>query len=132
MKCNINELTMLATLLNQCKNDKDLKNPSTVISGIRLTKSIHASVKSFYEDQSEIFKAFNIEEKEDNGSKSYSWEDKSTEDKEKINNALVELSKTTYEVEYLNRIDEEDFVLYTKGLNNSEIVYLYDFLVIKE
>lgn len=132
MKYNINELTTLATLLNQCKNDKDLKNPSTVISGIRLTKSVHASIKSFYEDQAEIFKAFDVQETDDSGSKRYSWEDKSTEDKEKINNALVELSKTTYEVEYLNRIDEDDFVLYTKGLNNSEIVYLYDFLVIKE
>ena len=58
----INELTALAQLLSKCKNDKDLKSSTTIISGIRLIKSIQASIKNFFDEQSEIFKALDVSE----------------------------------------------------------------------
>jgi hypothetical protein len=128
----INELTALAQLLSKCKNDKDLKSSTTIISGIRLIKSIQASIKNFFDEQSEIFKALDVSEVEKEGSKYYSWEDKTEDSQKVINAALAELAKTEYPIEYTNKIDEEDFSIYTRGLSNSEVVYLYDFLVIKE
>jgi hypothetical protein len=128
----INELVALEQLLNKCKNDKDLKNSTTIISGIRLMKSVQASMKTFYDEQAALFKVLKVSESEKEGLKHYSWSDKPKKEQEAINAALSELVKTEYTLEYTNRIDEHDFSVYTRGFSNSEVLYLYDFLVIKE
>lgn len=126
-KLTINELNVLAELLSQCQNDKDLKNPSTIITGIRLTKSVHSCIKKYFEEQKELFTRFGVEQVEKDGNTYFDWNDNPA--KEKINQALSELNNFEYTVEYLNRIDEEDFIIYTRGLNNPQIVFLYDYLV---
>jgi len=126
-KLTINELNILAELLSQCQNDKDLKSPSTIITGIRLTKSIHSCIKKYFEEQKELFTRFDVEQVEKDGTTYFDWSDNPA--KEKINQALTELNSFEYSVEYLNKIDEEDFIIYTRGLNNPQIVFLYDYLV---
>lgn len=126
-KLNINELNILAELLSQCQNDKDLKSPSTIITGIRLTKSVHSCIKKYFEEQKELFTRFDVEQVEKDGTTYFDWSDNPA--KEKINQALAELNSFEYSVEYLNKIDEEDFIIYTRGLNNPQIVFLYDYLV---
>jgi len=128
-KLTINELNILAELLSQCQNDKDLKSPSTIITGIRLTKSVHSCIKKYFEEQKELFTRFGVEQVEKDGASYFSWEDKPENEKSKINQALAELNSFEYSVEYLNKIDEEDFIIYTRGLNNPQIVFLYDYLV---
>jgi len=125
-KLTINELNILAELLSQCQNDKDLK-PSTIITGIRLTKSVHSCIKKYFEEQKELFTRFDVEQVEKDGNTYFDWSDNPA--KEKINQALAELNSFEYSVEYLNKIDEEDFIIYTRGLNNPQIVFLYDYLV---
>jgi hypothetical protein len=117
----------LAELLSQCQNDKDLKSPSTIITGIRLTKSVHSCIKKYFEEQKELFTRFDVEQVEKDGNTYFDWSDNPA--KEKINQALAELNSFEYSVEYLNKIDEEDFIIYTRGLNNPQIVFLYDYLV---
>lgn len=129
-KIAINELNVLAELLSQCKNDKDLKNPSTIITGIRLTKSIHSCIKKYFEEQKELFTRFDVEQVEKDGTTYFIWDN--NPNKEKINQALAELNSFEYQVEYLNKIDEEDFIIYTRGLSNPQIVFLYDYLVKEE
>jgi hypothetical protein len=126
-KLTINELNILAELLSQCQNDKDLKSPSTIITGIRLTKSVHSCIKKYFEEQKELFTRFDVEQVEKDGTTYFDWSDNPA--KEKINQALTELNSFEYSVEYLNKIDEEDFIIYTRGLNNPQIVFLYDYLV---
>lgn len=126
-KLKINELNILAELLSQCQNDKDLKSPSTIITGIRLTKSVHSCIKKYFEEQKELFTRFDVEQVEKDGNTYFDWSDNPA--KEKINQALAELNSFEYSVEYLNKIDEEDFIIYTRGLNNPQIVFLYDYLV---
>jgi len=126
-KLTINELNVLAELLSQCQNDKDLKSPSTIITGIRLTKSVHSCIKKYFEEQKELFTRFGVEQVEKDGNTYFDWNDNPA--KEKINQALAELNNFEYTVEYLNRIDEEDFIIYTRGLSNPQIVFLYDYLV---
>jgi hypothetical protein len=126
-KLTINELNILAELLSQCQNDKDLKSPSTIITGIRLTKSVHSCIKKYFEEQKELFTRFDVEQVEKDGTTYFDWSDNPA--KEKINQALAELNSFEYSVEYLNKIDEEDFIIYTRGLNNPQIVFLYDYLV---
>lgn len=126
-KLTINELNILAELLSQCQNDKDLKSPSTIITAIRLTKSVHSCIKKYFEEQKELFTRFDVEQVEKDGNTYFDWSDNPA--KEKINQALAELNSFEYSVEYLNKIDEEDFIIYTRGLNNPQIVFLYDYLV---
>lgn len=126
-KLTINELNILAELLSQCQNDKDLKSPSTIITGIRLTKSVHSCIKKYFEEQKELFTRFDVEQVEKDGTTYFDWSNNPA--KEKINQALAELNSFEYSVEYLNKIDEEDFIIYTRGLNNPQIVFLYDYLV---
>ena len=126
-KLTINELNILAELLSQCQNDKDLKSPSTIITGIRLTKSVHSCIKKYFEEQKELFTRFDVEQVEKDGNTYFDWSDNPA--KEKINQALAELNSFEYSIEYLNKIDEEDFIIYTRGLNNPQIVFLYDYLV---
>jgi hypothetical protein len=128
----INEITLLAELIGKCNNDKELKNVSTIINNIRLTKSLHSAIKKYFEEQKALFDLFNIEQKEINGNMCFDWNEKSDEEKEKINKALFELNETEYTIENLNSTDEDDFVLYTRGLSNSEIVFLYEFLINKK
>jgi hypothetical protein len=128
-KLSINELIQLADLMSQCNNDKDLKNPSTVLSGIRLTKSINSSIKKYFEEQELILSRFGVEKKQNENGTFYDWNDRSGSEIDKINSAMSKLNETTYAVEHLNKIDEEDFVIYTRGLNSNQILFLYDYLV---
>ena len=126
---NINELSNIIELLSLCKNDKDLKNSSTSLTGIRLTRKISTIRKKHYEIQEELFERFAVSKSEKEGRIYYDWTDKTQEEQDKINSAVQALNSTDYEVEGFNAIDEEDFIIYTRGLQNNQIVYLYDYLV---
>ena len=125
----IEELNAVINLISNCKNDKDLKNPSTTLSGIRLIRKIEAIIKKFQEEQTELFKVFEIEESEKDGTKFYDWSSKDVEIQVKIVAALNELKNTEYKLDGFNSIDEDDFVIYTRGLDNQTVVFLYDYLV---
>jgi len=125
----ITELNAVLTLMGKCKNDKDLKNPSTTLSGIRLMRKMEGIAKKFQEEQTELFKVFEVEQSQKDGMGYYDWTDKSPEIQEKIVASLKVLTETDYEIEGLNSIDEDDFVIYTRGLDNQAIVFLYDYLV---
>jgi hypothetical protein len=125
----ITELNAVLTLMGKCKNDKDLKNPSTTLSGIRLMRKMEGIAKKFQEEQTELFKVFEVEQSQKDGMGYYDWTDKSPEIQEKIVASLKVLTETEYEIEGLNSIDEDDFVIYTRGLENQAIVFLYDYLV---
>ena len=128
-KYKVTELNAVANLISKCKNDKDLKNPSTTLSGIRLMRKIETITKKFQEEQTELFKIFEVKESNKDGAGYYDWTDKDPELQEKIVAALNELTNTEYEVEGFNAIDADDFVIYTRGLDNQTIVFLYDYLV---
>jgi hypothetical protein len=128
-KLNITELLTLSELLGQCTNDRNLKKSSTIISGIKVSKSINLAVKKYFDEQKEIFIKFDVKEKEVDGNQVYNWDEKSKKEIEQINNTLEELRLIPHNVEYLNRIDEDDFVIYTRGLNHSQVSFLYDYLV---
>jgi hypothetical protein len=128
-KYKVAELNAVANLISKCKNDKDLKNPSTTLSGIRLMRKIETITKKFQEEQAELFKIFEVKQSDKDGMGYYDWTNKEPELQEKIVAALNELTNTEYEVEGFNAIDAEDFVIYTRGLDNQTIVFLYDYLV---
>jgi hypothetical protein len=128
-KYKVTELNSVANLISKCKNDKDLKNPSTTLSGIRLMRKIETITKKFQEEQTELFKIFEVEQSDKDGIGYYDWTNKEPELQAKIVAALNELTNTEYEVEGFNAIDAEDFVIYTRGLDNQTIVFLYDYLV---
>ena len=128
-KYKVAELNAVVNLISKCKNDKDLKNPSTTLSGIRLMRKIETITKKFQEEQTELFKIFEVEQSDKDGMGYYDWTNKEPELQEKIVAALNELTNTEYEVEGFNAIDAEDFVIYTRGLDNQTIVFLYDYLV---
>ena len=127
-KIKINELIQLSQLMSQCNNDKDLKNSSTVISGIRLTKSVNSLIKKHFEEQELILSRLGVKKQENENGNFFDWNEKSDEEKEIINKAVLELNESEYYPEYLNKIDEEDFVIYTRGLNSNQILFLYDYL----
>jgi hypothetical protein len=128
-KYKVAELNAVVNLISKCKNDKDLKNPSTTLSGIRLMRKIDTITKKFQEEQTELFKIFEVEQSDKDGMGYYDWTNKEPELQAKIAAALNELTNTEYEVEGFNAIDAEDFVIYTRGLDNQTIVFLYDYLV---
>jgi hypothetical protein len=128
-KYKVTELNAVANLISKCKNDKDLRNPSTTLSGIRLMRKIETITKKFQEEQTELFKVFEVEQSQKDGMGYYDWTDKDPEIQTKIVASLNELTNTEYEVEGFNNIDENDFVIYTRGLDNQSIVFLYDYLV---
>lgn len=128
-KYKVAELNAVVNLISKCKNDKDLKNPSTTLSGIRLMRKIETITKKFQEEQTELFKIFEVKQSDKDGMGYYDWTNKEPELQEKIVAALNELTNTEYEVEGFNAIDAEDFVIYTRGLDNQTIVFLYDYLV---
>lgn len=125
----VTELNVVANLISKCKNDKDLKNPSTTLSGIRLMRKIETITKKFQEEQTGLFKIFEVEQSDKDGMGYYDWTNKEPELQAKIVAALNELTNTEYEVEGFNNIDADDFVIYTRGLDNQTIVFLYDYLV---
>ena len=125
----INELINVIELLSLCKNDKDLKNSSTSLTGIRLSRKINSIKTKHFEEQEELLKRFDVSKIEKDGKEYFDWTDRSQEEQNKINQALNELNITSYEVEGFNSIDEEDFIIYTRGLQNNAIVFLYDYLV---
>ena len=125
----INELINIIDLLSLCKNDKDLKHSSTSLTGIRLTRKISSIRKKHFEEQEELFERFAVSKSEKEGRIFYDWTDKTQEEQDKINSAVQTLNDTDYEVEGFNSIDEEDFIIYTRGLQNNQIVFLYDYLV---
>ncbi len=126
----INELLVVNQLLAKCTNDKEIKNSTTVLSGVRISMAVNKITKDFYAERDELFKAFNVEKvsKED-GQEYYDFENH--EEKEKIEDALKKAAETKYEVKDFNKIDEDDFVFYTRGLSHNEIAFLYEFLVKK-
>ena len=128
-KYKVAELNAVVNLISKCKNDKDLKNPSTTLSGIRLMRKIETITKKFQEEQTELFKVFEVEQSDKDGMGYYDLTNKEPELQAKIVAALNELTNTEYEVEGFNAIDAEDFVIYTRGLDNQTIVFLYDYLV---
>jgi hypothetical protein len=125
----ITQLNALLSLMGKCKNDKDLKNPSTTLSSIRLMRKIEEIGKKFQEEQTELFKVFEVEQTQKDGMGYYDWTDKSPEIQEKIVASLKVLTETEYQIEGLNSIDEDDFIIYTRGLDNQTIVFLYEYLV---
>ena len=124
-----NELLSLKSLLNKFENHKELKDFHTTIYIIRLNKSIDESIKKYFSLQEDLFTALEIDKKEVNGQEVFDWSDSSDEIKDKITSSLTELGNSEYEVEYLNRLSEEDFVIITRGLNNNELSFLYDYLI---
>jgi hypothetical protein len=92
-------------------------------------RKIETITKKFQEEQTELFKVFEVEQSQKDGMGYYDWTDKDPEIQAKIVASLNELTNTEYEVEGFNNIDENDFVIYTRGLDNQSIVFLYDYLV---
>ena len=126
-KYKIQELNFIINLISKCQNDKDLKNPSTVLTGIRLFKEIESILKTHNEEQEQIFKRFNVVESNQDNQKRYDWNDH--DNKEIITNSINELNNTIYQLNWVNKIDEEDFIIYTRGLDNQAVIFLYDYLV---
>ena len=126
-KYKIQELNFIINLISKCQNDKDLKNPSTVLTGIRLFKEIESILKTHNEEQEQIFKRFNVVESNKDNQKRYDWNDH--DNKEIITNSINELNNTIYQLNWVNKIDEEDFIIYTRGLDNQAVIFLYDYLV---
>ena len=125
----INELSNIIDLISLCKNDKDLKHSSTSLTGIRLTRKISSIRKKHFSEQEELFERYAVSKSEKDGNVYYDWTDKTEEEQVKINAAVNELNNTDYMVDGFNAIDEEDFVIFTRGLQNNAVVYLYDYLV---
>ncbi len=125
----MNQLMTIIDLLSLCKNDKDLRHSSTSLTGIRLTRKITSIRKKHFEEQEELFEKFAVSKSEKDGQIFYDWTDKTQEEQDKINNAIFELNNTDYSVDGFNAIDEEEFIIYTRGLQNNQIVFLYDYLV---
>lgn len=131
-KLKTNELLSLNSILSKCENHKELKNFQTTISIIRLSKSIESVVKKHFLIQDELLSKFEVSKKEVDGNEIFDWSEKPDELKEKINLSVAELANVEYEVEYLNRIDEEEFVILTRGLKHNELSFLYEYLVKSE
>lgn len=131
-KLKVNELLSLNSVLSKCENHKDLKNFQTTITIVRLSKSIEKVIKKHFSIQDELLVKLGAEKKQVEGQEVFDWSDKPEELKEKINLSVAELANVEYDVEYLNKIDEEDFVILTRGLKHNELSFLYEYLVKKE
>jgi hypothetical protein len=46
-----------------------------------------------------------------------------------IQSLINELNKTQYEIKEFNKINEDDFVAFTKGLDVQSVSFLWDYLV---
>jgi hypothetical protein len=123
------ELSAILELLGTCKNDKDLKNPSSMLTIIRIIKRIQDVIKKHSEEQREILDLLEVPQIENEGKTSYNWSNMDPVIQEKIQASLLELNKTSYEIKGFNSIDEEDFIILTKGMETSAITFLWDYLV---
>ncbi len=124
------ELNAVLGLLSKCKNDKDLKSASTALTGIRLTKQIDKLVKKHGEEQQELLKSFDLTPMQNaNNTVQYDWTNEPSDVQAKIKASLDELEATEYKVDGFNTIDAEEFIIYTRGLDNLSISFLYSFLV---
>lgn len=126
-KYEANELSTLLQVMSRCKNDKDLKRSSTTLSGIRVNRSITAILKEHFEQKEAVMKAFNVPIVEKEGQSVYEFADHKEADK--IKATLKELEQTKYEVKGLNEIDEEEFVIFTRGLSQGEVGFLAEYLM---
>jgi hypothetical protein len=125
----IAELNAVFTLLSKCKNDKDLKNPSSMLSVIRIIKKIQEALKTHTEEQKEILELFKVPQVEKEGNSFYDWSNMDSDTQSKIQLALNELNTTAYEINGFNKINEEDFVILTQGIDTQSIAFLWDYLV---
>ena len=123
------ELNGISNLIGKCKNAHEIKYSKTVIAGVRLIRRITKIQMKHSEDQEAVLKAFDLAPKEKNGQMAYDWADRPEEEQEKIKAALKELSETEYSVDGMNVMDEEDFIVFTHGLESSAVAFLYDYLV---
>jgi hypothetical protein len=126
---SISELNAVFTLLGKCKNDKDLNNPSSMLSIIRVVKKIEEAIKSYSEEQKQILENFDVPQIEKEQGAMYDWSNMKPEIQSKIQDLLKELNGTQYEIKGFNNVDEEDFVIFTKGLETQAIAFLWDYLV---
>lgn len=125
----IAELNAVFTLLSKCKNDKELKNPSSMLSVIRIIKKIQEALKTHTDEQKEILELFKVPQAEKEGNSFYDWSNMDPDTQSKIQLALNELNTTAYEIKGFNEINEEDFVILTQGMDTQSIAFLWDYLV---
>lgn len=125
----IAELNAVFTLLSKCKNDKELKNPSSMLSVIRIIKKIQEALKTHSDEQKEILELFKVPQVEKEGNSFYDWSNMDSDTQSKIQLALNELNTTAYEINGFNKINEEDFIILTQGMDTQSIAFLWDYLV---
>ena len=125
----IAELNAVFTLLSKCKNDKELKEPSSMLSVIRIVKKIQEALKTHSDEQKEILELFKVPQVEKEGNSFYDWSNMDSDTQSKIQLALNELNTTAYEINGFNKINEEDFVILTQGMDTQSIAFLWDYLV---
>lgn len=123
------ELNAVFAILSKCKNDKDLKNPSSMLSIIRIVKKIQDVLKKHSEEQKEILDSFEVPQIEREGGAVYDWSNMSPEIQTKIQLTLNELNNTKYELKGFNKIDEEDFIILTQGMDTQAIAFIWDYLI---
>jgi hypothetical protein len=127
----IAELNAVFTLLGKCKNDKELKNPSSLLSIIRIVKKTEEAIKNHSEEQKEILNKFNVPQIQKEQGSMYDWSDMDSETQLQIQSLINELNKTQYEIKEFNKVNEDDFVTFTKGLDIHSVSFLWDYLVEK-
>jgi hypothetical protein len=125
----IAELNLVFNLLSNCKNDKELKNPSSMLSIIRIVKKIEEAVKSHSEEQKEILGKFEVPQVQREQGSFFDWSEMDPEIQLQIQSLINELNKTQYEIKEFNKINEDDFVAFTKGLDVQSVSFLWDYLV---
>lgn len=125
----IAELNLVFNLLSNCKNDKELKNPSSMLSIIRIVKKIEEAVKSHSEEQKEILEKFEVPQVQREQGSFFDWSEMDPEIQLQIQSLINELNKTQYEIKEFNKINEDDFVAFTKGLDVQSVSFLWDYLV---
>lgn len=125
----IAELNAVFTLLSKCKNDKELKNPSSMLSVIRIVKKIQDALKTHSDEQKEILELFKVPQIEREGGYVYDWANMEPEVQTKIQLALNELNSTKYEIKGFNKVEEEDFIILTQGMDTQAVSFLWDYLV---
>lgn len=126
---SIAELNAVFTLLSKCKNDKELKNPSSMLSVIRIVKKIQDALKTHSDEQKEILELFKVPQIEREGGSVYDWSNMEPEVQTKIQLALNELNSTKYEIKGFNKVEEEDFIILTQGMDTQAVSFLWDYLV---
>lgn len=127
-KYEASELQLVLQTMSKCKNDKDLKSSSTTLSGIRISRQVNKILKEQFELQEEVMKAYGVKIVQKPTGAVYDYE--GHPEIEKIKSALKELESTKYEVQGFNAIDEEEFIIFTRGLTQGEVAFLAEYLMI--